>query len=120
MKKINFNRVLRRKMRVSANIFGTANKPRISVFRSNKYIYTQAIDDAKRITLASYSSLNLAKNKDNKKENKTSAAKKVGTEFAEIMKAKGITQAVFDRNLYSYQGRVKALAQGLREGGIRL
>jgi large subunit ribosomal protein L18 len=118
MKKINFNRKLRRKIRISANIFGTADNPRVSVFRSNKYIYAQVIDDAKRVTLAFYCSRLLLKDKNYKKENKTNEAKKTGQELAKILKAKGINKVIFDRSLYAYQGRVKALADGLKEEGV--
>jgi len=120
MKKINFNRLLRRKRRVSANIKGSSVKPRINVFRSNYYIYAQAIDDEKKITVASYSSLNLRKEKDFQKNKKVEEAKKVGLKLAAILKEKKIIKAVFDRNIYAYQGRTKALADGLREGGIRI
>ncbi|PIP15186.1 50S ribosomal protein L18 [Candidatus Roizmanbacteria bacterium CG22_combo_CG10-13_8_21_14_all_35_9] len=120
MKKINFNRLLRRKRRVSANIKGTSFKPRINVFRSNYYIYAQAIDDEKKATIVSYSSLNLKKEKDFQKNKKTEEAKKIGIKLAMILKKKKITEAVFDRSIYAYQGRVKALAEGIREGGIKI
>jgi len=120
MKNINFNRLLRRKRRVSANIKGTNLKPRINAFRSNYYIYVQAIDDEKKITIASYSSLDLKKEKDFQKNKKTEEAKKVGIKLAMILKEKKITKAVFDRSIYAYQGRVKALAEGIREGGIKI
>ncbi len=125
MKVINKNQRLRRKKRVSSNIFGTKEKPRFSVFRSNKYIYIQAIDDEKRITLASFSSLKLRKEKNiTEKEKqhltKTEEARLVGINFAKILKEKNIITGVFDRGSYSYGGRVKALAEGLREGGVKI
>lgn len=124
MKIINKNQRLRRKRRVSNNIFGTEKKPRFSVFRSNKYIYIQAIDDEKRITLTSFSSLKLKKEKNITKEKerltKTEEARLVGITFAKILKEKNIITGVFDRGSYTYGGRVKALAEGLREGGIKI
>lgn len=119
MKKINFDRTLRRKKRVSSNIFGTADKPRVVVFRSNKYIYAQAINDVDKKTIVSFSSLNLKKNKENKIK-KTDEAKKIGIELATMLKGKKIDKAIFDRSAYTYLGRVKALCDGLREGGIQI
>jgi len=121
MKNINRNRRLRRKLRVSVNIFGTKDRPRISVFRSNRYIYAQAIDDEKGMTLVSSSSLSLRKNKKiDKKIKKTDEAKIVGLDLGEKLKNLGIEQAVFDRGWYHYHGRVAALAMGLRESGIKI
>lgn len=98
-----------------------ANKlPRISVFASNRYTYAQAIDDEARKTLASYSSLKLARSKKLEKRKKVEAAKMVGLELVKIMKKEGITKAVFDRGRYVYKGRVKAVAEGLREGGLKI
>jgi len=114
MNKINFDKKLRKKRRVSANIKGTDKKPRVTVFRSNRYIYAQVIDDEKRITLAASSSLKM------KKDKKTNQAKIVGLKLAEILKSKKINTVVFDRGVYIYKGRVKSLAEGLREGGIKV
>lgn len=114
MKKINLDKKIRKKRRISFKIKGTSTRPRISVFRSNKYIYAQAIDDEKRITVESSSSLKL------KKDKKTQQAKKVGLDLAKKLINKNIKRAVFDRNIYVYKGRVKALAEGLREGGIEV
>lgn len=113
----NLKRKLRRKKRVSSGISGTAERPRISVYRSNKSIYAQAIDDDKAVTLASYSSHHL-KSKD--KKNKTEKSQEIGSSLAKILKDKKIKKAVFDRGPYAYLGRVKALAEGLREGGIKI
>ena len=113
MKKINTDRISRRKKRVSANIAGTNQKPRIVVFRSNRYIYAQAIDDVERKTLASFSGKGI-------EGKKSEQAKKVGVKLAEKLKTKKIKEAVFDRSSYSYQGRVKALCEGIREGGIKI
>jgi len=120
MKKINKNRVKRRKKRVSGNIIGTREKPRISVFSSNRYTYAQIIDDSDRVTLDSYSSLKLTQSEKYKKDKKVEEAKKVGLELAKKAIRKAITKAVLDRGKYSYKGRVKALAEGLREGGIKI
>lgn len=114
MNKINFDKKLRKKRRVSANIKGTDKKPRVTVFRSNRYIYAQAIDDEKRVTLTAASSLKMEKAK------KTDQAKMVGMKLAESLKNKKIKAVVFDRNVYIYKGRVKSLADGLREGGIKV
>lgn len=114
MKTITLDRTVRRKRRVSANIFGTKDKPRISVYRSNRYIYAQAIDDDTRKTIVSASS------KPNGKEKKTDQAKLVGLALAKALKEKKIETGVFDRSSYAYNGRVKALAEGLREGGLKI
>jgi len=121
MKNINRDRKLRRKRRVSANITGTSQVPRISVFRSNRYIYAQAVDDQKRNTITSSSSLFLRKNKKiGKKMNKKEEARLVGLDLAQKLKKIKINQAVFDRGRYHYHGRVAALADGLREGGVKI
>ena len=103
----------RRRNRIRAKISGTASVPRLAVFKSLKYIYAQLIDDENGVTLASATSLT-AKGKKGKTEN----AKAVGVEIAEKAKEKKITKAVFDRGGYIYTGRVKALADGAREGGL--
>lgn len=104
----------RRAHRVRAKIRGEAIRPRLSVFRSNSYIYAQLIDDVSGTTLVSANSREL-------KNGKTmDAAKLVGKTIAERAKEKGITRAVFDRGLYRYHGRVKAIAEAVREGGIEM
>lgn len=108
--------ILRRKRRVSSNITGTKDRPRISIFRSNKYIYSQAINDQDRNTVAAFSSLKLKKT-DLKK---VDAAKLVGQELGKILVSKKVKKAVFDRGLYGYQGRVKNLCEGLREAGVKI
>ncbi len=119
-KNISFDRNLRRKRRISANIFGTKDKPRFSVFVSNRYIYLQAIDDEAKKTIISSTSLTVAKEKDYKKSKKTEEANKVGMDLALKAKKIGILTGVFDRGRYSYLGRVKALAEGLRKGGLEI
>lgn len=120
MKTTHLNRTERRKRRVSKGITGTAEKPRISVFRSNRYIYAQAIDDGKKQTICAYSSQHLKKEKDYAKGKKTEEGKAIGKKLAELMKEKNISGAVFDRGQYAYNGRVKAVAEGLREEGIKI
>jgi len=108
----------RRHRRVRARVSGTPVRPRLNVFRSLANIYAQLIDDQAGATLASASSVDneLKASLDGKK--KSEQAKLVGKAIAERAKAKGITQAVFDRGGYKYHGRVKALAEGAREGGL--
>lgn len=114
MIKVNLDKKIRKKRRIGSKIKGNANCPRISVFRSNKYTYAQAIDDEKRITIASSSSQKLTKAK------KTDQAKQVGIDLGKKLLEKNIKKAVFDRNIYVYKGRVKAVAEGLREAGINI
>ncbi len=116
---ITINRTERRKKRVSMKVHGDAVRPRITVHRSNKFIYVQAIDDAKKETLASFSSLQLSRSKDLKGK-KVDQAKEVGLQLAKLLKAKKIAAGVFDRGQYSYKGRVKSLAEGLREGELKI
>lgn len=113
-----FSKVTRRakiKRRIRKNITGTTAKPRLSVFRSNKQIYAQIIDDSNGTTLVSASSFN------NKaaEGNKINQAALVGKEVAEKAIKAGITTVVFDRNGYLYHGRVKSLADSAREGGLK-
>jgi len=101
-----------RHKRVRAKIIGDVNKPRLCVFRSNQHIYAQLIDDANNKTIA-------AVNDSEIKGKKTETAKKIGLLIAEKAKEKKITEVVFDRGGYQYHGRVKALAEGAREGGLK-
>ena len=103
----------RRRKRIRAKIFGITEKPRLSVFRSNKYITAQLIDDSKGLTLAAATSKGL------KGKSALERAKTVGTKLAEQAKAKNINFAVFDRGGYLYAGSVKALADGAREAGLK-
>ena len=106
---------LKRHKRVRGKISGTPERPRLNVFRSEANIYAQVIDDVNGVTLVSASSL------DNSFEGKggnIEAARKVGQMVAERAKAKGIDTVVFDRGGYVYHGRVQALAEGAREGGL--
>ena len=107
---------IKRHKRVRAKISGTPERPRLNVFRSETNIYAQIIDDVNGVTLVSASSLE----KDFQVEGtKSDAAKPVGLNVAERAKAKGIENVVFDRGGYVYHGRVKALAEGAREGGLQ-
>lgn len=119
MKVKHTSRVARRKKRVSSNIFGTKDRPRIVIFRSNKYTYAQAIDDEARKTMVSFSSQQLAK-KESSKHKKSESAHQVGVELAKMLQEKKVTKGVFDRSMYTYLGRVKAVAEGLREGGLQI
>lgn len=120
MKKVNFDRKLRRKRRISSNISGTKEKPRISVFRSNRYIYVQAIDDAERKTLFTFSYFDLKKETDFKKGKKRDDSKMIGIKLAKKLIENKIKTGIFDRGGYAYNGRVKAVAEGLREGGLKI
>ena len=91
---------------------GSKERPRLSVFKSNKYLYAQLIDDEKALTLVSASSLKHASG------TMLEQAKATGKELAKTAKAKGISKVVFDRGGYVYTGKVKALADGAREGGL--
>lgn len=111
MKKNNFER---RKKKVRAKIFGTQERPRLSVFRSNRRIYAQIIDDSKGKTLVSASDLS----KNPEKTSKVEGAKKVGEKVAKGALAKKIKKVVFDKSGYKYHGRIKSLADAAREGGL--
>ncbi|NOU16801.1 MAG: 50S ribosomal protein L18 [Bacteroidales bacterium] len=112
-------RRLRIKRRIRKKISGTTGKPRLTVFRSNAQIYVQFIDDSKGVTLAHASSA--AKEIAEKtKITKIEQARLVGQLAAKVALEKGITDVVFDRNGYLYHGRVKALADAAREGGLKI
>jgi large subunit ribosomal protein L18 len=106
----------RRHRRIRGKVQGTAERPRLAVFRSNKGIFAQLIDDESGKTLAGASWLGLAKGF---KGDKTAQAAEVGKAVAAAAKKAGIEEVVFDRGGYLYHGRVKALAEGAREGGLR-
>jgi len=109
---------LRRKPRIRKKISGTEARPRLVVFRSNQHIYAQLVDDVNGVTLASTSTQVLNKDGESLKANKESAAK-VGKAIAEAAKGKKIETVVFDRNGYIYHGKIKALADGAREAGLK-
>ncbi len=107
-----FTKRIERTTRVRKKTRNSATRPRLTVFRSSKHIWAQVIDDQKGITLASASDKKL-------KGTKTEKAKEVGTLVAEAALAKGIKEVYFDRGGYRYHGRVKALAEGSREKGLK-
>lgn len=116
IKLLNQNRIKRQK-RIRAKIVGTSARPRLTVFRSNEHISLQVIDDSVGKTLVSAS--DLAKDK-KAKITKTESAVVASKTLLELLKKKKITNLVFDRSYYKYHGRIKAVAQTLREGGIKL
>lgn len=102
-----------RRKRIRSKVSGTKEMPRLSVFKSNKFVYAQLIDDESGKTLASSSSVKI------KAKGKTEQARKVGEDLAKKAEAQKIKKAVFDRGGFIYTGRVKALAEGAREGGLK-
>lgn len=108
----------RRHARVRRTVFGTPERPRLNVFRSLDNIYVQVIDDTQGLTLAAASSMDKEMRGDLDGLKKSDAAKQVGIKVAERAKAAGVTAVVFDRGGYQYHGRVKAVAEGAREGGL--
>jgi large subunit ribosomal protein L18 len=110
---------LRRRQHVRRSIVGTAERPRLSVFRSSKHIYAQLIDDLRGITLAAASSRVKKARKDSAYGGNIKAAGHVGAMLADIAKEKGISKAAFDRGHYRYHGRVKALAEAARKAGLQ-
>jgi large subunit ribosomal protein L18 len=109
---------MRRHARVRKNILGSAERPRLSVFRGLAEIYAQVINDQEGHTMASASTIDQELRAKLEGLNKTEQARQVGRAVAERAKAKGISKVVFDRGGYRYIGRVKALADGAREGGL--
>jgi large subunit ribosomal protein L18 len=107
------------KYRIRKRMSGTAEKPRMSVYRSNKQIYVQIIDDLKSVTLAAASSADKSIAEQVKGKPGIEVAKEVGKLIAQKAKEKGIEVVVFDRNGYLYHGRVKSLAESAREGGLK-
>ena len=105
-------RRFKRHLRVRNKISGTQERPRLVVFRSLKHIYAQLVDDAANRTIATVSDLNIEQGK------KSERAAEVGKQIAERAKSAGITRVVFDRAGYRYHGRIKAVADGARKGGL--
>lgn len=105
-------KIEKRHRRIRAKVIGTTEAPRLAVFRSNKNIYAQIIDDSKSVTLVSFTSA--------KAKGKTfvERSKETGLEIAKMAKAKGVSKVVFDRGGFSFTGKIKALADGAREGGL--
>lgn len=109
------NKTIRRRTRVRSRIQASSSRPRLTVFRSNKHISAQIIDDSQNTTLVSFSSQQIP----NPPKPKQAVAKLVGQNLATLAKTKKITQVVFDRGSYRYHGRIKALAQAAREKGLK-
>ena len=109
----------RRHTRVRGKVEGTDSRPRLCVFRSSNNIYAQVVDDSKGHTMAAASTLDPEMESDLAEKTKTAQAGLVGTLVAKRALSKGITQVVFDRGGYRYQGRVKALAESARQGGLK-
>src|SRR5215510_14765595 len=110
---------LRIHQRIRKRLSGTPVRPRLAIFRSNKHIYAQVIDDVKGTTLTAASSLDVDAKKDVKNGGNVAAAKAVGKLVAERANAKGIDAILFDRGGYLYHGRIKALADAAREAGLK-
>jgi large subunit ribosomal protein L18 len=115
--KLRKNKREKRRLSIRSKIFGTSDMPRLSVFRSNKYIYGQVVDDENAKTLVDFSSKKLSPSKG---KTKMEESFEVGKEIAKKALEKNIKSVVFDRGGYRYHGRVKALAEGAREGGLKL
>ncbi len=109
---------LRRKKRIRKRVFGTSERPRLTVFRSAKHIYAQIVDDSIGHTIVAASTLSKDVRDKVKGLKKVEAAKVVGKALAEKALEKGVKKVVFDRNGFKYHGRVAALAEGAREGGL--
>jgi large subunit ribosomal protein L18 len=109
---------IRRKLRVRKKVLGTQDRPRLSIFRSNRHIYAQIIDDVASVTLASAGTRSGSIQDNLKKTGNIAAAKVVGAEIAKQAMQVGIKCVKFDRNRYRYHGRVKALAEAAREAGL--
>ena len=114
-----WERRTRRAHHVGNRIFGTQERPRLSVYRSNRHFHSQLIDDAAGQTLASASTLSKDLREQVKNGGDVKAAKIVGAKIAEAAKGKGITSVVFDRNFYRFHGRVKAFAEAAAAGGLK-
>jgi len=121
-KNVTKNRIAeRRRRRIRGKVFGSAERPRMTVRKSLKNVFVQIIDDTSRMTLVGLASNSKAMQgvfADD--DNKTTRARKVGKKIAELAKEKGIEAVVFDRSRCQYHGRVKAVAEGAREGGLTL
>jgi|AP45_3_1055517.scaffolds.fasta_scaffold35814_2 large subunit ribosomal protein L18 len=118
-KRISLRKKLRAR-RTRSKISGTDKRPRLSIFRSNKFIYAQLVDDVNSKTLVAGSTKNLlGDNKDNRTLTKTARSEALGQLLAEEAKKVGIKTVVFDKGSYKYHGRVKAVAEGARKGGLK-
>ena len=109
----------KRKARIRRKITGTAERPRLTVYKSLKHMYAQLVDDTAGKTLVAVSTGSKALKADVKDDDKTAAAKKVGAAIARAALEKGVTQVVFDRNGFDYHGRIAAVAEAAREAGLK-
>ncbi len=109
----------KRKARIRRKVSGTADRPRLTVYKSLKHMYAQLVDDASGKTLVAVSTGSKGLKNEVKEDDKTSAAKKVGAALARAAKEKGIEAVVFDRNGFDYHGRVQAVAAAAREAGLK-
>jgi large subunit ribosomal protein L18 len=109
----------KRKARIRRKIAGTAERPRLTVYKSLKHMYAQLVDDSTGKTLVAVSTGSKALKGEVKEDDKTAAAKKVGAAIARAAKEKGIEAVVFDRNGFDYHGRVQAVAAAAREAGLK-
>jgi large subunit ribosomal protein L18 len=107
----------KRKASIRKKVSGTAERPRLTIYKSNRHTYVQAIDDAAGVTLAAASNL---EEEHRAIQNKAGSLEQLGALIAERLKSKNITEVVFDRNGYRYHGKVKAIAEGARKAGIRV
>jgi large subunit ribosomal protein L18 len=109
----------KRKARIRRKLSGTADRPRLTVYKSLKHMYAQLVDDVSGKTILSVGTTSKSLKGDVKDDDKTAAAKKVGAALAQAAKAKGIEAVVFDRNGFDYHGRVEAVAAAAREAGLK-
>lgn len=109
---------LKRKMRIRKKLHGDDERPRLSVFRSDKHIYAQIVDDSRGVTLVAASTLSPEYKEMEQVKGKVEAAKRIGALIARKAQEKGIAKVVFDRNGYIYHGRVQALADAARQAGL--
>ena len=107
---------LKKRVRIRKKVFGTPERPRLAVFRSNSHIYAQIVDDTTGTTIAAASTMTV---KSEKSKGSKDTASKIGAEIAKLAQAKKISNVVFDRSGYLYHGRVKALADAAREAGLK-
>ncbi|MCD6453962.1 MAG: 50S ribosomal protein L18 [Candidatus Aminicenantes bacterium] len=117
--RIKKERRLRVKKRIRKKIFGTAERPRLTIYKSNRYLYVQAVDDESGRTIAFASTLEKSFEEFGKNRKNLKAAEKLGELIAQRLKEKGIERVVFDRNGYPYHGKLKALADAARKAGLK-
>jgi large subunit ribosomal protein L18 len=116
--RIKAQRAARIRQRIKLKVRGNGDRPRVHVFKSNKYIYAQVVDDAARRVLAAASTLEKSFKEKSAKSKNNEACQRLGKILAERLKAKQISRVVFDRGVYPYHGRLKALADALRQAGM--